>query len=158
MLDVREHDSLVNDSARAAALAVMSDTTALAIHAVLDGRSEVLGRRTMTAVTQLVQSLTTLREQPMIEPGSHADVFKSEDITSGVGRLIGEEAPGRPGIAGWSDLLEFSKAIAIDSAGSLVINDADKARRLADMLKDLGAAANHQSAFTFARSRNSSSE
>jgi hypothetical protein len=153
MLDVHEYDSLVNDSARAAAVALMSDTTALAIRAVLEGREGLLGRRTMTAVQQLLAALTILREQPHAEHGAY--VFKNEDITSGVGRLIGKEDSDRPGTP---ELLELSKAIAIDADGRLVINNTNNARALADTLEDLGAALTDQSALSYARSRSSYSE
>jgi hypothetical protein len=136
----------------------MSDTTALAIRAALDGRQDVIGRRTMTAVTQLLRSLTTLREQPSDDPDQYGrDVFKNEDITSGVGRFIGEEGPDKHGIPR-REVLELSRAIAVDAAGKLVINDVETASALADTLQDWATSLSKMSASTYAKSRNSSSE
>jgi hypothetical protein len=157
MLDVHEYDSLINDSARTAALAVVTDTTARAIQAVIQGRGNQLGRRTMFAVSELVQALTNLRDQAPVQPDDSgaSEIFKNEDITSGVGRLIGEEQSSGLDSHGWSTLLGLSKVMTIDSEGQLVVDDADKGRQLANLLLTVGEVLTKRSAQTYAQSRSS---
>jgi hypothetical protein len=156
MLDVHDYDSLINDSARVAALAVVTDTTARAIQAVIDGRGDRLGRRTMFAVRELIQALTVLREQAPIQPSeSGGEVFKDEDITSGVGKLIGEEQSSGLDSHRWSALLDLSKAVSIDAAGQLVVDDIAKGQQLSQLLLDMGEVLTKRSANTYAESHSS---
>ena len=156
MLDVREYDHQIQDSAQSAALAVVTDTTARAIEAVIDGRRDQLGRRTMLAVRELLDTFNALREQAAIVPKESAggEVFKNRDITSGVGSLIGEEQSSAVGSRRWSDLLDLSTAVSVEG-GRLLVKDITKGRRLADLLRDMANFLTNRSAQTYAETQTS---
>lgn len=151
MLDVREYDHEIQNSAESAALAVVTDTTARAIEAVIQGRGDQLGRRTMFAVNELLETFVALREHSadILDESDSGGVFKNRGITSGVGSLIGERQSSIVGGQGWSALLDLSTAVRIEN-NRLRVEDTEKGEALARLLRDLANFLTNRSAQTYA--------
>lgn len=157
MLDVREYDHEIQTAAEAATLASVMDTTARALDAVLADRAELVGRRTLFVVKELLEAFESLRERSSDfaeSPGQAGIIFKNRGISSGVGNLLGERDTDEGNGAKWRAMLDLSSSVAADDE-SVVVSDPEKCRELVRHLRRYADALTRASAETFADTQSS---